>query len=75
MRLQLAAANSPDEIAGALATAIRERAEALIVLPSPMLFGEYTRIVNVAVNSRLRAIGMAGEFRRPRRTYVQIFPN
>jgi hypothetical protein len=30
-----------------------------------MLFGEYTRIVNIAVNSRLRAIGMAREFADP----------
>jgi DNA-binding LacI/PurR family transcriptional regulator len=42
MQLQLAAANSPDEIAGAFATVIRERAEAFIVLPSPILFGECT---------------------------------
>jgi putative tryptophan/tyrosine transport system substrate-binding protein len=62
MQLQLAAANSPDEIAGAFATVIRERAEALIVLPSPMLFGECTRMVNIAVNSRLPAIGTAREF-------------
>jgi putative ABC transport system substrate-binding protein len=62
MQLQLAAADSPDEIAGALATVVREHAEALIVLPSPMLFGEYTRIVSIAVNSRLPAIGAAREF-------------
>jgi putative ABC transport system substrate-binding protein len=62
MQLQFAAADSPDEIAGALATVIRERAEALIVLPSPMLFGEYTRIVSIAANSRLPAIGAAREF-------------
>jgi putative tryptophan/tyrosine transport system substrate-binding protein len=62
MQLQLAAADSPDEITGALATVIRERAEALIVLPSPMLFGEYTRIVSIAMNSRLPAIGAAREF-------------
>ena len=62
MQLQLAAADSPDEIAGALATVIRERTEALIVLPSPMLFGEYARIASIAVNSRLPAIGAAREF-------------
>jgi putative tryptophan/tyrosine transport system substrate-binding protein len=62
IQLQLAGADSPDEIAGALATVIRERAEGLIVLPSPMLFGEYTRIVSIAANSRLPAIGAAREF-------------
>jgi len=62
MQLQLAAADGPDEIDAALATVIRERAEALILLPSPMLFSEYTRIVSIAVNSRLPAIGAAREF-------------
>src|SRR6185436_2372773 len=57
-----AAADSPDEIGGAMASVIRERTEALIVLPSPMLFGEYTRIVNIAANGRLPAIGAAREF-------------
>jgi putative ABC transport system substrate-binding protein len=62
MQLHLAAADGPDEIAGALATVIRERAEALILLPSPMLFSEYTRIATIVVNSRLPAIGAAREF-------------
>jgi putative ABC transport system substrate-binding protein len=62
IQLQLAGADSPDEIAGALAAVIRGRAEGLIVLPSPMLFGEYTRIVSIAANSRLPAIGAAREF-------------
>jgi putative ABC transport system substrate-binding protein len=62
MQLQLAAADRPDEIAGALATVIRGRAEALFVLPSPMLFAEYARIVSIAMNSRLPAIGAAREF-------------
>jgi putative ABC transport system substrate-binding protein len=62
VQIQLAAADSPDEIAGALAAVVRERAEALIVLPSPMLFGEYPHIVSIAVNSRLPAIGAAREF-------------
>src|SRR4029078_6462617 len=62
VQLQLTAADSPDEIGGAMASVIRERAEALIVWPSPMLFGEYTRIVSMAVNSRLLAIGAAREF-------------
>jgi putative ABC transport system substrate-binding protein len=62
MRMQLVAADGPEEIAGALATVIRERAEALILLPSPMLFSEYTRIAGIVANSRLPTIGAAREF-------------
>jgi putative ABC transport system substrate-binding protein len=62
MQLQLAAADGPDEIDAALATVIRERAEALILLPSPMLFSEYTRIASIVVSNRLPAIGAAREF-------------
>jgi putative ABC transport system substrate-binding protein len=40
----------------------REHAEAVIVMPSPMLFGEYRRIVSIAANSRLPAMGAAREF-------------
>jgi putative ABC transport system substrate-binding protein len=62
MQLQLVPADSPDDIAGAFAAMNRERAEALIVLPSPMLFGEYGRIVSMTANSRLPAMGAAREF-------------
>jgi len=31
-------------------------------MPSPMLFNEYKRIVNIAANNRLPAIGVAREF-------------
>ena len=55
------------EIAGALATVIRERTEALIVLPSPMLFGEYARraetrrehVLELQRLLRLRSFGLA----------------
>jgi len=62
MQLQLVPADSPDDIAGAFAAMTREHAEALIVLPSPMLFGEYGRIVSMTANSRLPAMGAAREF-------------
>src|SRR5271165_3674447 len=62
MQLQLVPADSPDDIAGAFAAMTRERAEALIVLPSPMLFGEYGRIVSMTANSQLPAMGAAREF-------------
>jgi putative tryptophan/tyrosine transport system substrate-binding protein len=62
MQLQLVPAASPDDFASAFAAIRRDRADALIVLPSPMLFGEYRRIVSMAANSRLPAIGAAREF-------------
>jgi putative ABC transport system substrate-binding protein len=62
MQLQLVGAESPDDIAAAFAAMNRERAEALIVLPSPMLFGEYGRIVSITTNNRLPAMGAAREF-------------
>src|SRR5262249_1522298 len=62
LQLQLVPADSPDDIAGAFTAMTRERAEALIVFPSPMLFGEYGRIVSMTANSQLPAMGAAREF-------------
>jgi hypothetical protein len=62
MQLQLVPAVSPDDLAGAFTAITREHADALIVLPSPMLFGEYRRIVSIAASSRLPAMGAAREF-------------
>jgi putative ABC transport system substrate-binding protein len=62
LQLQLVPATSPDDFVGAFAAMQRERAEALIVMPSPMLFGEYKRIVSIVADSRLPAMGVAREF-------------
>jgi putative ABC transport system substrate-binding protein len=62
MQLQLAPADSPDEIASAFSTMVKERADAFIVMPSPMLFGEHQRIVELAANSRLPGMYQAREF-------------
>lgn len=62
LQLQLVPASGPDDLAGAFAAITRERADALIVMPSPMLFGQYRRIVSLAANGRLPAIGAAREF-------------
>jgi putative ABC transport system substrate-binding protein len=62
LQLQLVPAVGPDDIVGAFATIAREHADALIVMPSPMLFGEYGRIVSIAANNRLPAMGAAREF-------------
>ena len=62
LQLQLVPAVGPDDLAGAFAAMAREHADALIVMPSPMLFGEYGRIVSMTANSRLPAMGAAREF-------------
>jgi putative tryptophan/tyrosine transport system substrate-binding protein len=62
IQLQLVPADSPDEIAGALSTMVKERADAFIVMPSPMLFGEHQHIVELAANSRLPGMYQAREF-------------
>jgi putative ABC transport system substrate-binding protein len=62
MQLQLVPADSPDDIASAFSTMANERADAFIVLPSPMLFGEHRRIVELAANSRLPGMYQAREF-------------
>jgi putative tryptophan/tyrosine transport system substrate-binding protein len=62
LQLQLVPAVSPDDFVSAFAAMAREHAEALIVMPSPMLFGEYRRIVSIAANNKLPAMGAAREF-------------
>ena len=62
LQLQLVPAVGPDDFVSAFAAMVREHADALIVMPSPMLFGEYRRIVSIAANSRLPAMGAAREF-------------
>jgi putative tryptophan/tyrosine transport system substrate-binding protein len=62
MQLQLAPADSPDEIASAFSKMVKERTDAFIVMPSPMLFGEHQRIVELAANDRLPGMYQAREF-------------
>jgi putative ABC transport system substrate-binding protein len=62
LQLQLVPAVSPDDFVGAFAEITREHAEAVIVMPSPMLFGEYGRIASILAKSRLPAMGAAREF-------------
>jgi putative ABC transport system substrate-binding protein len=56
------AVHSPEELEGAFATMTRERAEALIVFPSTMLFAERKQLVSLAAKHRLAAIYNAREF-------------
>jgi putative ABC transport system substrate-binding protein len=61
VQLQLVSVASPDEIGGAFSAMTSERAGALSVFPSPMLFAEYSRIASMAADSRLPAIFAARE--------------
>jgi putative ABC transport system substrate-binding protein len=61
VQLQFAPVAGPDEIPGAFAAAARERTQAVIMFPSPMLFGAYHRIASLAANARLPAMFAARE--------------
>jgi putative ABC transport system substrate-binding protein len=61
MQLQFVPANSPEEITGAFSAISRDRADALCVFPSPMLFAEYGRIVSIVAEKRLPTIYAARE--------------
>ncbi len=56
VQLQFLEARSPNDFDRAFSAMTRERADALIVLPSPMLYGEHKRIVDLAAKHRLPAI-------------------
>jgi len=60
-KLQLVPAGSPDDLGNAFAAMTTERADGLIVFPSPMLFSQYSRIVTFAANNRLPAMYAARE--------------
>jgi putative tryptophan/tyrosine transport system substrate-binding protein len=62
LQLQLVPAVGPDDFVSAFAAMAREHSQAVIVMPSPMLFAEYKRIASIATNSRLPATGAAREF-------------
>jgi putative tryptophan/tyrosine transport system substrate-binding protein len=62
IRLLLVPAFGPDYVIGAFAAMVSGRAGALIVIPSPLLFGAYNRIASLATEVRLPAMGAAREF-------------
>jgi putative ABC transport system substrate-binding protein len=61
MQLQFVPANSPEEITGTFSTITTDRADALCVFPSPMLFAEYGQIVTIVAEKRLPTIYAARE--------------
>jgi len=56
LQLQLLEARGPNDFDKAFSAMTRERAAAVIVLPSPMFYGEHKRIVDLATKNRLPAI-------------------
>jgi ABC-type uncharacterized transport system substrate-binding protein len=62
VHLELVAVQEPDELDRAFSTIAAERADALMVFPSPMLFNERRRIVDLAAKHRLPSMAMGREF-------------
>ena len=62
LQLQLVPAVGPGDLDGAFVAMAREHADAVILLPSPMLYGEHKRIVELAAKGRLPAMYAAREF-------------
>jgi ABC-type uncharacterized transport system substrate-binding protein len=62
LQLQLVPAVGPGDLDGAFVTMTREHADAVILLPSPMLYGEHKHVVELAATSRLPAMYAAREF-------------
>jgi ABC-type uncharacterized transport system substrate-binding protein len=62
VHLRLVAVQGPDELERAFSAIGGERADSLIVFPSPMLFLERRRIVDLATKHRLPSMAMGREF-------------
>jgi ABC-type uncharacterized transport system substrate-binding protein len=62
VRLQLVGVRGSDEFDRAFSTMVEERADALIVFPSPMLFNERRGIADLAAKHRLPSMAVAREF-------------
>ena len=62
LHLRFVAVQGPDELNQAFSTIAAERTDAVMVFPSPMLFTERRRIVDLAGKLRLPLISMGKEF-------------
>jgi len=62
LQLRLVAVNGPDELDQAFSAIAEIPADALLVFPSPMLFAERKRIVDLGAKHRLPIIAMGKEF-------------
>jgi len=61
VQLQLVGVRGPDEFDPAFSTMTKERAEALLVFPSPLLYAERRRIVDLVTKHRLPSMFNAKE--------------
>jgi ABC-type uncharacterized transport system substrate-binding protein len=61
VQLQLVGVRGPDEFDRAFSTMTKERAEALLVFPSPLLYNERRRIVDLVTKHRLPSMFNARE--------------
>jgi putative tryptophan/tyrosine transport system substrate-binding protein len=62
LHLRFVAVHGPDQLDQAFSTIAAERTDAVMVFPSPMLFNERGRIVDLAGKLRLPLISMGKEF-------------
>lgn len=62
VHLRLVAVHAPDKLDRAFSTVAAERADALLIFPSPMLFNQRKRIVDLAAEHRLPIMAMGKEF-------------
>ena len=62
MQIQFVPADGPNDLDNAFSNIAKDRPDALILLPSPMLFGQHKRILAFVADNRLPAIYQAREF-------------
>jgi putative tryptophan/tyrosine transport system substrate-binding protein len=62
VQLRFVAVREPDELERAFSAINEERADAVLVFPSPMLFAERRRIVELAAKHRVPSMAMGREF-------------
>jgi putative ABC transport system substrate-binding protein len=70
LQVQLVQVLGPDDLDDAFSAMTRERADALIVSPSPMLFLERKRIVDLALKNQLPAVHTVREYVEAGGSYV-----
>jgi putative ABC transport system substrate-binding protein len=62
LKLHVFEARGPEDLDRAFAGMLKEQAQAVVILPDPILFGQSTRIVALAAKHRLPAVGEARRF-------------
>jgi putative ABC transport system substrate-binding protein len=62
LQLQSVGIRSPEELAGAFFAMVRQDAGAVLVFPSPMLYGERRHIADLALRYRLPSMSVDREF-------------